>query len=69
MAIKEKKMMRDRGTKEVGIEAEEDVEAEEDMDLKEMKVIELMLWVDCCKDFSLLNKPFFSCFMFNIGVL
>jgi len=43
MAIKEKKMMRDRGMKEVGIEAEEDAEAEEDMDLKEVKVIELML--------------------------
>jgi len=59
MAIKEKKMIRDRGTKEVGIEAEEDEEAKEDMALKEVKVIELMLWVDCCKDFSLLNNPFF----------
>ena len=43
MAIKEKKMIRDRGTKEVGIEAEEDEEAKEDMALKEVKVVELIL--------------------------
>ena len=43
MAIKEKKMIRDRGTKEVGIEVEEDEEAEEDRALKEVKVIEFML--------------------------
>ena len=55
MAIKEKKMIRDRGTKEVGIEAEEDEEAKEDMALKEVKVIELMLWFNCCKDFFFLK--------------
>lgn len=49
MAIKEEKMTGDQGTKkEGGIEAEEEEEAEEDLAFKEVEVIELMLWVDCC---------------------
>ena len=46
MAIKEKKMIGYQGMKEVGIEAEEEEESEEYMALKEVKVIELMLWVN-----------------------
>jgi hypothetical protein len=47
MATNEENMIGDQGTKEDGIEAEEE-EAEGIMALKEEKVIKLMLWVDCC---------------------
>lgn len=45
--------------KEGGIEAEEEEVAEGHMTLKGEKVIELMLRVACCKNFSFLSKSFF----------